>query len=313
LSPDPIREREREKSTGGGTRRAPSGGGICRLAELTQELPRAAADSLQGRAVDSSGLAIASERLDTATDVGIPRAAGTTKEVPLRKERGDVRRERQAADLARTQQHVRQARMRAETRHLTAMSGDAAFGGQRSETRQQIARAREHRGGWRIEPLERGRIAGSPAGKLEGERRQVRLDDLRRAEWREAALRALAPGAVAHARLRPSRSALPLLRRGAGNALRLETAHARCRIEALAASETRVHDDPYPRNGQTRLRDVGREDDTSRPRAGGHQRRLLVLARELPIERQDLQSVRAGARRQRSLEQRAHAVNLPRS
>ena len=41
------------------------------------------------------------------------------------------------------------------------------------------------RGGWRVEPGERGRVAGAPARELQGDRRQIGLEYLRRREWRQ--------------------------------------------------------------------------------------------------------------------------------
>ena len=48
--------------------------------------------------------------------------------------------------------------------------------------------------GRRIEPAQRGRIARAPARQLQRQRRQIRLQDLRGGERREAGVRALAPG-----------------------------------------------------------------------------------------------------------------------
>ena len=89
------------------------------------------------------------------------------------------------ADLARPQHHMRQARMKTERGHRAAMGREPALVIDGVEIAEQHAGLGVGRGGWRVEPGERGRVAGAPARELQGDRRQIGLEYLRRREWRQ--------------------------------------------------------------------------------------------------------------------------------
>src|SRR5690606_40729972 len=97
----------------------------------------------------------------------------------------------------------------------------------------------------RVAPAKGGRSVGAAAGKLERERREVGRQERRRRRRREAALRRLAPRAVADAGCGASRPAAALLGGGPRDALRLEPAHARRRVEDARANQPRGDDAPY--------------------------------------------------------------------
>src|SRR6185503_20456864 len=102
----------------------------------------------------------------------------------------------------------------------------------------------------------------------------------------EAAVRALAPKAIAEAGRGAARAACALLGRGSRDALRLEPAHAGHGIEEAAALEARVDDDGDAVDRQARLRDVRREHDLAASGPRRCERRVLVTGRELAVERQ---------------------------
>src|SRR6186713_2559673 len=126
---------------------------------------------------------------------------------------------------------MRKSRMHAEPRHLTSVRSDATRRIERSEMHEQVTRAGEHRCRRWVEPPQVRGITRAPASKLQCKRCQVCLHYFWWSERREAPLGALAPRAVAHAGFDAARTALTLVSRGAGDALRLETAHPGGRIE----------------------------------------------------------------------------------
>ena len=71
----------------------------------------------------------------------------------------------------------------------------------------------ERRLGRRIEPGE-VRRRGAPAREIEGERREIGGEDLRRAEARQQTLFVLAPQPIADSRRKPPGPAAPLIGRG---------------------------------------------------------------------------------------------------
>ena len=175
-----------------------------------------------------------------------------------------------------------------ETGELTSVRTDAPVGIERSETPQQVARAAKERGAWRIKPAQRRSVARAPAGELEGERRKIGLENLRRREGRESCVRARAPGAIAHARCVAAGAPLALLGGGARDALRFQPAHAGHRIKARAAYEARIDDHAHARDGEAGLGNVGGEHDLALPGRGRRERGVLGLAGELAKERPHL-------------------------
>ena len=144
------------------------------------------------------------------------------------------------AGFAGPQHHVRQARMKTEQGHRAAMGREPALMIDRVEIAEQRAGLRVGGGGRRVEPGERGRIASAPARELQGDRRQIGLEDLRRREWRQQALLVLGPEAIANAGLEPTGAPAALFGSRLGNPLCDEPGHARSRIEAGPAHQARV-------------------------------------------------------------------------
>ena len=127
-----------------------------------------------------------------------PRAGA--QQIAFRQQRRQLRGERQRSQHARTQQHVRQARMRRDTRQLAPVRGDAGGAVQCAETLEQIPRAAQLCGGRWVEPAQRRGIPCAPARQLQRQRREVGVQDLRRSERRQTRVRALAPRPVADTR-----------------------------------------------------------------------------------------------------------------
>src|SRR5690349_14904809 len=130
--------------------------------------------------------------------------------------------------------------MKTERGHRMAMGREPALMIDRVEIAEQRAGLRVGGDGWRVEPGERGRIAGTPARELQRDRPQISLEDLRRREWRQQALLVLGPEAKANAGLEPAGATPALFGSRLGNPLCDETGHARSRIEAGPAHQARV-------------------------------------------------------------------------
>ena len=199
--------------------------------------------------------------------------------------------------------------MQRQLRHRAAVRADAPGLIQRPQAREQIPGGGELRRRRRIQPLERRPVGAAPAGELEGERRQVRLEDLRRREGGEGGLRALAPGTKAHPRRGAPGAALALLGGRARDALHLEPSHAAARIEAGAAHQARVHHRAHARDGEAGLGEIGGEHDLAAPRGIGGERAVLGLEGEIAVERHE----RTGGRIERGAECGLDAADLTRA
>ena len=208
------------------------------------------------------------------------------QQVALGQERGQLRRERHEPERAGLEQQVRQARVQRQARHLAPVRADAPLPIERPQACEQVARARQLRRRRRVEPAQRRRVPRAPAGELQRERRQIRIEDLRRRVGGERGVRTLAPGAVAHPGLRAAGAPLALLGGRARDALGLQAPHAGGRIEARAPRQARVDHDGHALDGEAGLGDVGREHDLAHAGGGGCERGALRLGPQVPEERQ---------------------------
>ncbi len=177
--------------------------------------------------------------------------------------------------------------MRGDPRHLAPVRGNASGAVECTEPGEQIPRAAQLCGGRRVQPAQRPGITCTPARQLQRQRREVGVGNLGRRERCQSRLGTLAPRPVADTRRQAAGTALALIRGGARDALGLQAAHARDRIEACAAHQSRVDDHAHARNGETRLRNVRGEHDLAHPAYRRRQRRILLLARQVAEQRQD--------------------------
>ena len=175
--------------------------------------------------------------------------------------------------------------MNPQIAHLAAVRGDATVRIQRARwASKSRALASVAAGGM---SSHRKRAASRAPQRASSSARGTRSASTISAGEKAARLRcdALAPGAIRHARAEAPRPALALIGGGAGNALRLQSAHAGGRIEHGAPDQAGVDDDTHALDGQARLRDVGREDDLAYARGRGQQRGVLLLPRQLAKQR----------------------------
>ena len=181
---------------------------------------------------------------------------------------------------------MRKPRVRRQARERPTVGGDALRIVQCSEPRQQVSRTVEHGRGRGIQPGQRRRLISAPLREVERERREVGLDDLGRRLRREAALRALAPQAVAGPLGDASGAARALVGSGARDAPGLEAAHAGHRIEGRAAHQSRIDDRAHAGQRETGLGDVGGEDHTAAPSRIGLQGTRLFGRGQFAVQRQ---------------------------
>ena len=242
-----------------------------------------------GAAVEAARVVAAAQRLDAQPDVGgalQPRRAA--QRVALADQRGEVAGKPAIAARARRDEHVRDARVQAELRHLLSMAGDARLVVERAERAQHLARLAEVAGGRLVEPAQLRRVARAPARELEGEPREVGLEDLRRREGGQGAVLGLRPQPVAGARLHAPCAPGALLGRGPAGADGLEAAHPGVRIEARHARQPGIDDDPDALDGEAALRDRCREHDLPSSRRRRPQGGVLLLERQVAVERRDV-------------------------
>src|SRR5206468_4793134 len=121
--------------------------------------------------------------------------------VALTQERREGARERRgrSAERSRADEHVREAGMEPQTRHLLPLLGDAVTIVDRIERGEELPRLRERGARRRVEPAQLERIDDSGGGQLEREGREIRLENLRRHSRYQGRVLALRPPAVAHA------------------------------------------------------------------------------------------------------------------
>ena len=250
----------------------------------------------------------AAQYVESRADIRIVHLARATQQITLGEECGELRGERHRVELLRPQQHVREPRVHGKARHRLSVSIDAACAIERPETLQQVTRAREHRRRRLVQPGEPARLARSPAGEIQGERREIGIQDLGRSEGGERGLGALAPGAVADTGLGASGTALALLGGGARDALRLEAAHTGDRVEARTPHQSGVDHHAHAGNGEARLGDVGREHQLAHAAGSRRERRILRLGAELAVEGHHGRAFGACA-----LEKRLHTADLTRA
>ena len=252
------------------------------------------------------------EQLEARAHIGIARAGLAAQQVALGEQRREPGGEQHTVELARFEQHVREARMHRQARHVTAVRGDAAVARQRAEPREQLARLGEHRRRRCVEPGERASIPSAPRGELQRQRGKICLRDLRRRKRCERRLCAFAPGAIAHARCEASGTPAALLGRRTRDAHGLQAPHAGRGIETRTARESRIDHRAHPGERQARLGDVGGEHDLARAGGRWRQRRILLGGRELAVERQHLHAGPQLARVLGGFEQLPHATDLTR-
>ncbi|MNW48717.1 hypothetical protein D3C74_260960 [compost metagenome] len=180
---------------------------------------------------------------------------------------------------------MRQARVQPERGHAAAVGGDAPGRIQRVQLAQQLDGARVRRRRRRVEPRQLVRSGGAPRRQLQRERREVRLEHLRRRPRRQQAVLRLAPEAVAHAGRRSPGTPPPLVGGVAGRARRHEPAHAGARREQRRAAETAVDHHRHAVHRQARLGDRRRQHDFAPPRRRGFDRPPLLRLRQRAVQR----------------------------
>ena len=138
-----------------------------------------------------------------------------------------------------------------------------------------------------IEPAKLSGIGDAPKRQFEGERREIRLQDLRPVRCGKKDFFALAPKPVAHARPQTARSPPALVGRRLGDPHRLQSRHPCPGRKARDAHQPGVDDYFDPRDGQARLRNRGREHHFSRAGWTWGDRKVLSLVGEAAVQWND--------------------------
>ena len=173
--------------------------------------------------------------------------------------------ERRGAQLARPQQHVRQARMRRKLLHGAAVRGDLARGIERTEPPQQIARAGQRRRGRRIQPAQLFGL-GAPHREIQRQRRQVRDADFGRRDRRRDCVRRLRPRAD-NTRRAPCGPRGPARCSAEAREMRCNSSRFMplAGSNRLRRSRPGIDDDAHAVDGEAGLGDVGGEHDLAAP------------------------------------------------
>ena len=213
LAADAVRVGERQQQARVTTRVGAAGaGGAAGVVRLPFEIARDAPGPLQRRPVKPRRAVLCAHELEARADIRIARPRTCVQQIAFRQQCRELRGERQLSEHARTQQHVRQARMHDETRQLAPVRGNASGAVQCPETGEQIPRAAQLCGRRRIEPAQRLGIPCAPARQLQRQRREIGVQDLRRRERCQSRLGALAPCPVADTRCQAPGTTLALIR-----------------------------------------------------------------------------------------------------
>src|SRR6185312_2717926 len=231
-------------------------------------------------------------QLQTSPDVGVGRSIDATYEVTLAQYRRNVTCDRTIADSDRSYQHVRHTWMNWQRRHRAAMMRDGTGLIECAKHRQQLRSLLERRWWRSVEPT---KLVNDPyAGncKLENERREIGLKNLRTRVFQKMMLLVLGPQAVAPARRRSSGSSRALVGRRARYADSFETRHSASWRKPGCPRESAVDHDPDTLDRETRFRDRRREHDLARSPRCGCNRCILCLLRQIAIQRLDVHVLR---------------------
>ena len=170
------------------------------------------------------------QRIDAQCQVGIdePRIRGAHG-IALFEYRDQIAGLRQQAAFARHEQQMRHARVHAECGHRDAVICESARIVECAERGEQRPRLREGGRRRRVEPRQFSRVGDAGAGKVQRERCEVCIQDLRRAVGAQRAVVMLVPAADAVPGRHAACATAALVCAGARDAHRLEARHARAR------------------------------------------------------------------------------------
>jgi len=221
------------------------------------------------------------QRCDPCFEIGTGLAP---QGIALAENRGQSRRITDGVELARTHQHVRQARMQAGGEHGPSGRADHAALVECIQRTQQLDRLIPVRARRWIQPRQLVRIARAPGGQFQHRRGQVGLDDLGRRERRQPGLFRLRPEPVAHARLDPPGAATALLSGRARDPAGDQAAHPGAGIEARAALESGVDHHPHALDGQAGFGDRCGQHDLACARRRRRDRGVLLGRCQRPVQ-----------------------------
>ncbi len=224
----------------------------------------------------------APQGLDAQFEIGIALSAARSQQIAFGQDAGDLAGERRKTIGCASYHHVSKPRVRTERRHGAALRRDASVGINRVESLEQIARLRERRSRWQVEPAQLRRIRYAPLRELECERRQIGLQYFGRPVCRERSVFRLGPETHADTRSQSPGAPTTLIRRRTRAAHGIETAHPRRWIETIAALEPAINNHTDAFNRQARLSDVGRQYDLALAAGAGTNRRILRFSDRSP-------------------------------
>ena len=277
---NPVGVGEGEQQPGG----VDLAGGAGPEAKLPLPVLRLGPDPAAGRRVH--GVAAGPpQRRQAQAQVGVGGGALAAADVALAEQSRQLAGQSAQGQGHRPQDHVRQAGVQSESRHLPAVGGDLPGRVQGAQLHQEVPGLGQSCGGRRVEPAQLIGVGHAPGGQFQGQGRQVGLEHLRRALPGEMPVVGLRPEAVAHPRLQTAGPAAPLVRRGQRHRHRLQAGHARARREARHPHQAAVDDHPDTLYGQARLGDGGGQHDPALPRRAGGQGQVLLRLRQVAIER----------------------------
>ncbi len=244
------------------------------------------AEVVRAEVVRAEGFLWESDDFQAEAEVHVGRAALGAEWVAFGEEGGEVGREVAEAEGPGAEEEVGEARVEGEVGEGAAVVREPSVAVERVELAEEGTGLGIGALGRRVEPGEFVGF-GAPGREVEGERREVGVEDLGRREGDEGGVLGARPEPVAHARRGAAGAAPALVGRGARDADGREAGHPAARVEARRPRPPGVHDDADALQRQARLGDVGRQHDLALPGRGGLDGPVLRLGRERAVERCD--------------------------
>src|SRR5262245_50016710 len=124
--------------------------------------------------------------------IRVPRWGGAEK-IALAEKRSEIAAEADAIQRHRYEQHVRKAWMQRQFAQLPAMRREPSFAIERTQPRQEFTRLRNRSRWRRSQPGQFRGIRGTPLGRIEQERREIGIQNFRRAARRQRLVLLLGP------------------------------------------------------------------------------------------------------------------------
>ena len=208
--------------------------------------------------------------------------------IALLQQRGNRCAQWQLSARLRGEHQMRESRLERQRRHALAVGGDASLGIECTQLGQQLPRLQEGAGTGRVEPAQLRRIGNAGIGELQGQARQIGIDDLRARCGEKAVLLVHIPQPVAHARCGTPGAPAPLVGRGAAHAHGVQPRQPGHCIVARNARPAGIDHHAHAFHGEARFGHAGAEHHLASSGRRRCERRLLLIQRHAAVQHEDI-------------------------